>query len=562
MNTGTLPASSLAKAEIDTATLPGLRLLGDVRWYGGGASLPFLPERRFQLLALLACRRDWVPRRLLAEQLWSERTQADALRNLRKIVLQAGRLAKALPQAPALELQGDRLRWCPRSDLADFLHACDAGLHAQAAQGYRPGLMRSLEAGLDEAALDWLVRQRAWLEQRWHQAVQRWLDDLAHDPAALADAAEQVLARDPLHEATLRALLRACQALGETARAQRALRLHAQRLQQELGTTPAPDLALAATPAKAVPMALPARDIGSAAVQKIIEAAMDVIADDRQWPVLLQHLAQATHGSGALLAACSFTRPPDGLLLTHGLDPLLGERFLQQYQDNPWARAMVRVPPGRAVDQTLLIAPGVVERTAFHHEIVRPQGIRHMAAMSMPMPMGRQFACGGVSIAFGGSHARTHADGATRLLEHVAPYLQRATAALLRWQGLPCAATLHASLQRMPHAVMILAADARLLFANERAEALLSRGDGLRLRQGRLVAGHPAEAPRLDEVLCQAARTRTPPPATPCADLHLRLRQRSAPAPLRISVAPLHEDDARQPVPARAAVLVLVEPPA
>ncbi|MFT3717399.1 AfsR/SARP family transcriptional regulator [Pseudorhodoferax sp.] len=262
---------------MDTVTTHRLRLFGDVSWHGAGRVLPFRPERRFQLLALLACRCDWGTREQLAEQLWPERTPADAKRNLRKVILQASWLAAALPLAPPLELQGDRLRWAPASDLADFLHACDAGWHAQAVQAYRPGLLDGMKAGLGEAALDWLARQRAWLEQCWHQAVQHWLAALAHDPAATADAAELVLARDPLHEATLRALLRACTVLGEPARAQRAQQRHAHHLQQELGLAPAPDLAAAApSHAPLVPSAMPG--VAPAAVHRIIEAAMDVVA--------------------------------------------------------------------------------------------------------------------------------------------------------------------------------------------------------------------------------------------------------------------------------------------
>lgn len=536
---------------MSTTARHGLQLFGDVRWHAGGSGLAFKAERRFQLLALLACQREGATRAHLAEQLWPDRPPADALRNLRKVIMQASCLAATLPSAPPLELHGNRLRWPAPSDLADFLLHCDASQHALAAQTYQPGLLQSLETGLGDAALGWLARQRAGLEQRWHHAVQHWLDALARQPAALADAAEAVLARDPLHEATLRVLLQACATLEQPARAQRALQRHAQLLQHELGITPSADLAQATT-LRGPQVPAPRRPIASAAVQGIIEAAMDAVADERQWPALLQQLTRAMHGMGAMVAGCSFTRPQDGLMITHGLDPALSQRFLERYQDNPWSRASAAVPPGQAFDQAELVPRRLIEGTAFYQDIVRPQQIINLATLGMPM--GYPHASGGINVCFGGSRSRRHSEQARRLLEQVGPYLQRATATLLRWHGVPRGAALRDSLQLLPCAALVLAADARLLFANTHADALLSRGDALYVRQGRLVAAHPAEAPQLDALLHEAAQALATPLVRLSADLRL---SGVAAGRLRVSVAPLLAGSASQPLPAGAAALLL-----
>ncbi|MFT4195489.1 AfsR/SARP family transcriptional regulator [Ottowia sp.] len=325
-----------------TPPTPGLQLLGSVCWHGpGGERMAFDAERRFQLLALLACQGAPVPRSQLADWLWPEREPADARRNLRKVLLQARRLCAELPQAPPLALQGDQLYWQPATDLRGFLHACDAQDHARAVLAYRPGLLTGLEAGLGDDALAWLARRRAWLDERWHAAARQWLGGLRHEPQAQADAAEQVLARDPLDEAALRTLLGACAALGERTRGLRALRAYTERLRRELDAAPSPGLAALgrALHAAHAPLVTPRlRGTPARAVQGIVEAAMDTVADAAQWPVLLQRLTQATHGLGSMFAGCSFTRMQDGLLLTHGLDMALSQRFLEHHQDNPWAR--------------------------------------------------------------------------------------------------------------------------------------------------------------------------------------------------------------------------------
>ena len=224
-------------------TAPGLQLLGAVRWRTAAhGDVAFHAERRHQLLALLACHDGPVPRRRLAEWLWPDREPADARRNLRKVLLQARRLCVELPQAPPLELRGDHLHWPVATDLHDFLDACRTLDHARAVQAYRPGLLAGLEAGLSDTALEWLVRQHAGLDERWHNAARRWLDELQHSPQAQAAAAEQVLACDPLEEAALRTLLQACAALDEPARGLRALRAYTEQLHSELGASPSPEL--------------------------------------------------------------------------------------------------------------------------------------------------------------------------------------------------------------------------------------------------------------------------------------------------------------------------------
>ena len=552
---------------MNSASTPGLQLLGSVCWWpgDGGDRVAFQAERRFQLLALLACHDGPVSRSQLAEWLWPEREPADARRNLRKALLQAHRLCATLAQAPPVELHGGQLRWRPATDLHDFRHACDESDWERAVRAYRPGLLSGLDSGLSDDALRWLTRQRAWLDERWHAAARCWLGGLQHTPQAQAAAAEQVLARDPLDEAALRTLLQACAALGEHPRGLRALQAYGVRLRAELDATPSPELATLAhapghmpTPLIAplvAPLIAPRpRPPADSAVQAIVLAAMDTMADPGHWPLLLQRLTQAAHGLGSMFAGCSFTHAQDGLLLTQGLDAVLGQRFLDRFQDNPTARAMLRVRLGQGVNQMQITDPRALQRSAFHQEILRPQNIRDITAIKLPMDA--PFNVGGVSICFAGPHAAEQAAQAAHLLEHLAPYLQRALAALLRWRRLPQAETLAAGLDALPCAVFMLSANGRMLFANARAEALLNLANALCLRAGRLAAAQPADAPRLDALLAEAAQG---PRRLAHWSMGLRLNRPAGARALTLRVLPMRDSQDRLQLSGRAAVLVLAD---
>jgi len=123
---------------------PQLHLLGAPRWIEGSSEVAFAPERPFQFLALLACRRDWVGREEMAELLWPERSPQASRGNLRTLLLRAQKIAPGI----VIEQQAGRLRWQPDSDLARFDDAVRSGRHDDAVALYRGPLLHGLEPGL------------------------------------------------------------------------------------------------------------------------------------------------------------------------------------------------------------------------------------------------------------------------------------------------------------------------------------------------------------------------------------------------------------------------------
>ena len=194
----------------------------------------FLPERRFVLLAYLACRRDWVTRDELAELFWPGRPQAAARSNLRKVLLLVHNIGSLL----RLEQQGDRLRWVPDSDVQRFDAACTERRYDDALHLYQPALLQGLDAGLPNGADDWLGFERQRVAARWQDVAARRLAELADRPSEAATLADTLLRIDPFFDGALLALGQACIALGQHARGSRALQEHGQRLAADFGIEP------------------------------------------------------------------------------------------------------------------------------------------------------------------------------------------------------------------------------------------------------------------------------------------------------------------------------------
>jgi len=229
-----------------------LRLFGVPTLEIDGVRTVLAAERPHVLLAYLACRRDWVRRDEIAEVLWPQHLPAAARNNLRKVLL----LAARMPGADTIEREDDRVRWAPDSDLARFERACDEGRHADAIEIYAPPLLGgSMESAFTDGASDWLVGERARLEERWRAVCAARLAQLADEPVAAAALAQRLLAVDPLNEFPVSALARAHLALGQADAAVQALASFRQRVANRLAIPPSPGLLALETEAQLAPLA-------------------------------------------------------------------------------------------------------------------------------------------------------------------------------------------------------------------------------------------------------------------------------------------------------------------
>ncbi|MCP5269703.1 MAG: tetratricopeptide repeat protein [Burkholderiaceae bacterium] len=207
-------------------------------------------NRRGQLLALLAAHADWVRRDQLATWLWPDHTQAAARVNLRNLLLRSRQLLAAMG-APALQEQGDALRWPVASDWQQFRADLAQGRWSACLAVPSAPLIEGMDAQGNDVLDEVLRRLRGEADDGWRRAVAQQLELQAHDPDARAELARRLLERDPLDEDAMLLRLRALHDAGQAGQAEQALQRYAQRLHDQLGIGPSLTVQDAARPRQA-----------------------------------------------------------------------------------------------------------------------------------------------------------------------------------------------------------------------------------------------------------------------------------------------------------------------
>ncbi len=229
--------------EVALASSPGrerprLFLFGAPALHVAGAPVPFVAERRYQLLVLLAIHRgEWVQRDLVASLLWPDRPAMEARRNLRKVVFRA----RELPGTESLEAGEQALRWHVDTDLAAYREALSERRLAEAIAIGGPPLCTGIDAVGNEPLAEWLARQREQAASSWRQACIELLATSTDQPQRLA-LARRLLESDALDESAIEVLIRDELAGGRGAGAQRIYNDYAVRLAESLGIEPSSSL--------------------------------------------------------------------------------------------------------------------------------------------------------------------------------------------------------------------------------------------------------------------------------------------------------------------------------
>jgi predicted ATPase/DNA-binding SARP family transcriptional activator len=201
----------------------------------GADVLPF--ERRSQLVALLALRRDWVGRAEVAALLWPDQSPARALGNLRKTLFRL----QSLPWGAPLESQGSSLRLSVDTDVQAFEQALCEQQPAAALALYRGPLLAGFDDDGNELWTGWLHFERERLRNAWRGAALERLASAVDEVEGISLSA-RLLEADPLDEAALGVHLTLLARVGQTTRAQQRYKVFVERLADELGIAPGPHL--------------------------------------------------------------------------------------------------------------------------------------------------------------------------------------------------------------------------------------------------------------------------------------------------------------------------------
>ena len=216
------------------------QLLGAARITVSARSLTFVDDKRYQLLAYLACKADWVGREQLAFLFWPETDTQNARKNLRHLIQRV----RGLDWLEGFDAEVEHLRWLVSSDVTEFRHALEQSDWDEALALYGGPLLDGVQADDSPGFAHWLESERASLQDRWraaalHQA--RTLQEHGEHAGAL-HVLESLLEHDPLDEDALDQFMHTAAEAGQRGTALRAFEGFARRLDQELNLPPPTNL--------------------------------------------------------------------------------------------------------------------------------------------------------------------------------------------------------------------------------------------------------------------------------------------------------------------------------
>lgn len=221
-----------------------LYLFGPLRLVSHGAPhrLRGLPKTQPLLAYLLLHRKQPLKRDRLAYLFWPDATEETARSNLRRHLHD---LRKALPSsppdAPWLIIEGETVRWNPRSpywlDVAEFERL------SATPEGLAPAVTLYSEELLPEIYDDWIFFERERLRDLLFVDLERLTSryEALGDTKRAISYASQILQHDPLREETARLIMTLHYRAGDRNAALQEYRRIERFLREELGVPPMPE---------------------------------------------------------------------------------------------------------------------------------------------------------------------------------------------------------------------------------------------------------------------------------------------------------------------------------
>jgi DNA-binding CsgD family transcriptional regulator/PAS domain-containing protein len=286
---------------------------------------------------------------------------------------------------------------------------------------------------------------------------------------------------------------------------------------------------------------------------QLIDELYDAAWRTEAWSPWLEKLGDAL-GGGAVALHLDFPRPdePGWQATNPGL-----EATLSSYREHFASVDPHVAPMGHAVigkvgsGEDIGIARTWLERSEFFNDFMRRNG---MSSSSLGVVLETDAAGLRAGLgSFGLRPGRRYGKDAIELLSAITPHLQRAIRVAKQLRELDAdRRALAGALDVLTTGVVLVDAKRRVIRTNRVAEAILTRADGLSVRDGRLCATRPADTAALEQ---RIERVGAAPAVDRAFEGYLSVARPSRRRSLLVLVAPLGTRE-REHLGARAIVLI------
>jgi DNA-binding CsgD family transcriptional regulator len=296
---------------------------------------------------------------------------------------------------------------------------------------------------------------------------------------------------------------------------------------------------------------------GEAKVLELVGAIYDAALDAQLWPDTLNRIGDAVGGPQVVFG---ISDPANGLVNMHAprTDPEIMGSLADWAPANRSLPCVASYPPGEVFNGADVIPPDEFTGTAFYQEWWRPAGFSTEPLVT------NLFADGTASGHFA-SHGllnRSPLDSQKRLFAVLAQHLVRAVALQRRLHLTIANESALAGLDELQQGFLLVDGEARLLFVNRVARALLDARDGLRLEAGALSASDADGARTLRGLIASCAGEAS---AATGSGGDVALQRGAGRMPLDVVVIPIQPETTMATIPwtfpQRAVAIVLVSDP-
>jgi DNA-binding CsgD family transcriptional regulator len=268
----------------------------------------------------------------------------------------------------------------------------------------------------------------------------------------------------------------------------------------------------------------------------LVDLTYEAALEPARWSEILGALATLCHAHVGLvgtsgLGPSTWIVPTQVFGASGALRELLDTRFSVSVASNPLLAPAMKLPPGHVVRTEELVPQQMLERSEMFETVMRPAGAYHGVGINICCPG----MVGGMNL-HREKRAGRFTDSEVAVMKRLAPHVVRAAQLAQRLQRAESQAALACSaLEHLQAPVLLVAADARIVFANASARKLLTAGRHLKARNQYLEAPGVADHADLRAHIYRAATARRCDYA--CAGANLCLA--SAASPISLTIAPL-----------------------